>query len=185
MRARDYHYSARATGVVNVTAQKGRRGRAHATSNELITLLAIAKTKNRVKGGRIFTRPRTSRRVYERQRVRIAEDMGNPRLNRINFHKFRHWYGTMLYHETGDIVYMQRKLGHKNINNTLMYIHLEETYLRDIPEEYDVRKVRTVEEAVPLLDAGYEEASEIDGVKLYRKPRKKAAGAVKSGASEI
>jgi len=58
-----------------------------------------------------------------------VEELGNPRPNRINFHKFRHWFGTMLYHETCDIVYVQRMLGHKNINNTLMYIHLEEAYL--------------------------------------------------------
>jgi hypothetical protein len=35
------------------------------------------------------------------------------------------------------------------------------------------------------MEAGYEEASEIDGVKLFRKRRKKAAGAVKSGAGGI
>ena len=172
-------------GVVNVTAEKGSRGRAFALSNELMNLLVAAKVKNRVQDGRIFSKTRTARRVYEKQRTRIAEELGNPRMKRISFHTFRHWYGTVRYHETKDIVYVQRMLGHRNINNTLMYIHLEEAYFRDEAEEYDVRKVRTVEDAVPLLEDGYEEASEIDGVKLFRKRRSKVAGAVRSGAGGL
>lgn len=122
--------------------------------HELMNLLTIARTKNRVGDGRIFTSPRTTRRVYEKQRARKSEELGNPSLKRISFQKLRHWFGTMLYHEKGDIIYFQRMLGHKNVDNTLMYIHLEEAYLRDIPEEFDVRKVRTLEEALPLLEAG-------------------------------
>jgi hypothetical protein len=150
-----------------------------------MNLLVIAKAKNRVQDGLIFTKTRTARRVYEKQRARIAEELGNQRLKKITFHTFRHWFGTMMYHETKDIVYVQRKLGHKNINNTLMYIHLDEAYFGDLAEEYDVRKIRTVEEAVPLIENGYVEASEINGIKLFKKRLQKIAGVVRSGAGEF
>ena len=39
-------------------------------------------------------------------------------------HDLRHFYATMLYHRTKDILLVKEKLGHRNINNTLIYTHL-------------------------------------------------------------
>jgi integrase len=64
---------------------------------------------------------------------RTAHKFGNPRINRITFHTFRHWKATMEYHKTKDILYVMRLLGHKNIKNTLIYTQLvtfeDEDYL--------------------------------------------------------
>jgi len=39
--------------------------------------------------------------------------------------------GTMDYHRTKDILYVMKRLGHKNIKNTLIYIQLEEALFKD------------------------------------------------------
>jgi len=59
------------------------------------------------------------RRNYEKQRRHIAEKLGNPRLNQIKMHSFRHWKATYEYHKTKDILHVMRLLGHKSIQNTL------------------------------------------------------------------
>lgn len=60
--------------------------------------------------------------VFYAQRKHIARKLQNPRLLKIGFHTFRHWKATMLYHQTKDIVYVQQFLGHKRIDNTLLYV---------------------------------------------------------------
>jgi integrase len=40
------------------------------------------------------------------------------------FHPFRHWVDTMLFHKTKNIIYVQQKLGHRCIENTMAYTPL-------------------------------------------------------------
>jgi len=61
---------------------------------------------------------------FEDQRRRIAAKLKNPRLLKISFVTLRHWKATMEYAKTKDIVHVMRILGHKNIQNTLVYTHL-------------------------------------------------------------
>ncbi len=72
----------------------------------------------------------------------------------------------MLYHKTRDIVHVQRKMGHRNIKRTLIYIDLADL---KHDEEYIAKVARTVEEACQMIEAGFEYVTEIDGVKLFRK----------------
>ena len=131
---------------------------------------AYIKKINRVKDpNRIFaSQLKSIRRVYANQRATLARKLQNNRLNRITFHTFRHWHGTWLYHKTRDIIYIQQRLGHKSIQNTLRYIHLSEVYYREENEEYVVKVAKTPQEAIPLISVGFEEASDFNGVKLYR-----------------
>ena len=54
----------------------------------------------------------------------------------IEFARARHWNGTILYHRTKDVLYVMRRLGHRNIKNTLTYIQLEEAIFRDQENAY-------------------------------------------------
>jgi len=81
---------------------------------------------------------------FRRQRKRIADKLQNTRILRITFHTFRHWKATTEYHKTKDILHVKQLLGHKNINNTLVYIQLV-TFESD---EYLTRTAKTVKEAV-------------------------------------
>jgi integrase len=62
--------------------------------------------------------------TYYRARARLAFKLGNPRLKEIHFHTLRHWKATMEYHYTKDILHVKELLGHKEIDNTLIYIQL-------------------------------------------------------------
>jgi len=69
------------------------------------------------------------------------------------------------YHKTKDILYVMKLLGHKNINNTLVY-----TQLVDFSEKEYVTKVAwTLEEACKLIEAGFEYVCEMEGAKIFRK----------------
>jgi len=77
--------------------------------------------------------------------------------------------GTMEYHKTKDILHVKELLGHKNINNTLIYINLERAVFKTSNDEFTVRAVNTLEEACKLLEVGFEYVTDINGKKLFRK----------------
>ena len=60
---------------------------------------------------------------------------------------------------------MKAKLGHKDINNTLIYTHL----VNFSEDEYDTATATTVEEVCELINVGYEYVTEIEGIKIFRK----------------
>jgi integrase len=99
-------------------------------------------------------------------RNRIADKTGNPNIRKITLKSLRHFKGTMTYHQTKDIVYTQRILGHKNIKNTLIYIRLVNFEEKD---EFIVKVAENVTEACQLIEAGFEYITEMEGVKLFRK----------------
>ncbi|MCS7374512.1 MAG: hypothetical protein NDF56_06000 [archaeon GB-1845-036] len=75
----------------------------------------------------------------------------------------------MLYHQTRDILYVIKFLGHKNIKNTLIYVQLEEALFRNDFDEYICKTAKTVDEAKKLIERGFEYVCEVEGVKLFRK----------------
>ena len=73
----------------------------------------------------------------------------------------------MEYQRTKDILHVKALLGHVNIQNTLVYTHLVhfENY------DYVCKTAKTVEEATALIENGFEYVTEMDGVKLFKKPK--------------
>ena len=59
-----------------------------------------------------------------------------------------------------------RLLGHKSINNTLIYTHLVDFEQSD---EYASAIATTIQEAQKLIESGFEYVTEIDSIKLFRK----------------
>ena len=96
----------------------------------------------------------------------LSEQLVNPRLKRINFRTFRHWKATVTYHETKDILYVQRLLGHKSLKNTLVYTHLVDM---DSDESYTVKVAESIEEFTALLESGFEYISDYGEAKVLRK----------------
>ncbi|MEM2781038.1 MAG: hypothetical protein QW791_09305 [Candidatus Bathyarchaeia archaeon] len=60
---------------------------------------------------------------------------------------------------------LSKLLGHKRIQNTLIYTQLIEFQ----GDEYVCRVASTIEEAKQLIEAGFEYICDIEGVKLFRK----------------
>jgi integrase len=106
-------------------------------------------------------------RTFRNRRKALAEKLGNLNLLKITFKTFRHWKATYEYHRTKDILYVKQILGHKNINNTLIYTHLVEFEGED---SYFVKIASTLEEFTELLEKGFEYISEYQGgLKILRK----------------
>jgi len=105
---------------------------------------------------------------YIQQRNRIAQKLNNPRLKKIMFKTLRTWGGTTDYHKTKDILYVMKRLGHKNIKNTLLYVQLEEALFKD-EIDYISKVAKTEAEACVLIESGFDFVCDFDGHKLFRK----------------
>lgn len=100
-----------------------------------------------------------------KQRKKISYKLQNPRINRITFHSLRHFYGTIEYNRTKDILHVKERLGHRNINSTLIYTHL----VNFEGDEYHTSVAKNLKKDQELLEAGFEYVTERDGAKIYRK----------------
>jgi integrase len=98
-------------------------------------------------------------------RKRAAHKLQNLRLQRISFHTIRHWKATVEYAKTKDILYVKELLGHRSLNSTLVYTHL----INFESDEYHSAVAKTVEEAKPLIEAGFEYVCEMENCRLFRK----------------
>jgi len=126
-------------------------------------LIAIRKKS---KSKRIFGKSlKSQHRLLYNQRKNVARKLQNPRIFRITFHTFRHFKATMEYHKTRDILHVMQILGHKNVNNTLVYTQLVDLH----DDEYVSKVAKTVQEACQLVEAGFKYVTEINDVKIFRK----------------
>jgi len=75
----------------------------------------------------------------------------------------------MLYHKTKDVVYVKNELGHKNIENTMIYITIEKALFQVSSDEFVSAVAKTAEEACKLLETGFEHVCDFNGVKVFRK----------------
>ncbi|MEM3536810.1 MAG: site-specific integrase [Candidatus Bathyarchaeia archaeon] len=109
-------------------------------------------------------------RNFGKIRRRLAERIGNERLKLISFRTFRHWKATTEYLKFRDIIYVKEFLGHKSITNTTRYIHLAKAITRQA-NEWICKTASNIEEAKQLIEQGFEYVTEMDGIKLFRKPK--------------
>jgi hypothetical protein len=72
----------------------------------------------------------------------------------------------MEYHRTKDILYVMKLLGHKNINNTMIYTQLIELEEND---QYCTAIAGNIEDARKLVEAGFEYVCDHGNIMLFRK----------------
>jgi integrase len=137
-------------------------------SGKLLSMLNTLPRENEKLFG---TRTRHSLKgTYSRARKRLAHKLGNPRLNEIHFHTLRHWKATMLYHYTKDLMLVAEFLGHREIENTRLYIQLDKQLFKNVPDDkFIIRAAHTVEEATKLGEVGFEPYVIMEGLQLFRK----------------
>jgi len=150
--------------TINQTV-KGHSPRQLKVSNKLIAMLNVMPKASE----RIFpTSYGTMAQCFMQVRKRVARNLQNPRINKISFVTFRHWGATMIYHHTRDILLVKKLLGHKRIKNTLKYTQL----IQFTDDEFDVATATTVEEAKKIVAAGFDYITEMNGIKIFRKPKR-------------
>lgn len=147
--------------------EKHSRCRTIPVTPKTIAMLEALPNKNRY-GKRIFTSsPTNVRYVFNILRKRLAETQQNPRFKQIHIHSFRHFYACNLYRKTRTLKMVQDALGHKSIINTEIYTKL--VVFRECG--YNSATAKTVEEARQLIEDGWEFHLEMDGIKIFRKPK--------------
>ena len=150
--------------AVRVTPEKNGEPRELPISDTMIAMLnLLPKMFQRVFGDGVLA---NFSRNFRKQRLRISHKLQNSRILKITFHSLRHWKASMEYHQTKDIMHVKRLLGHRNINNTMLYTHLV-SFERD--DHFTCRVANTVEEATSLIEAGFDYVCQIDQAKLFRK----------------
>jgi integrase len=145
---------------------KGHRPRQIPVSNRLIAMLNnLPKTSETI----FPVKYATIASCFKHVRKRAAQIHQNPRLLKISFVAFRHWGGTMIAQYTnGNVLTVQKLLGHKNIRNTMKYIGM--INFRD--DEFEVTTATTVEEAKKILSLGFNYITEKNGIMLFRRPKR-------------
>ena len=152
------------SGVIRITPEKGSNPRVLKLSGKLLQMLnnirRNAETEN------VFPSKSCVEAYYYRKRKQIAAKLCNPRLLQISFHTFRHWKATMEYAKTKDILHVMKILGHKSIQNTLVY-----TQLIDFKsDEYVCKTAENAREAAQLVEGGFEYVCTTpEGIMLFKK----------------
>jgi len=147
---------------IRVIPEKNSNPRNLSISNKLVSMLNAMPQNTQ----RAFTYNTDAWiRNYSRQRKKITFKLKNPRLLQIHFHTFRHWKATTEYHKTKDILHVKEMLGHKSINNTLLYTQL--VVFKD--DDFTARVAHSEIESCQLIEAGFEFVCDFNGNKLFRK----------------
>lgn len=148
------------------TPEKGSNPRQFKISDKLVSMLNSLPRKSE----RIFG-PATSlanfRANFTKRRKRIAKTLADPHISKITFHTFRHWSATMLFHKTKNILYVKQQLGHRCIENTMVYTQL----INFESDEWHVAHAKTLEEEDNLVQSGFDfvRYDEREQVAIYRK----------------
>ncbi len=110
----------------------------------------------------------TFARNYNKSRKRIAEKLKNLEINLVTLRSIRHWKATIEYLRTKDFLHLQEVLGHKNIQNTLKYIHLANAISKQ-QDHWICKVAKTLDQATEHVESGFEYVTEMDNIKLFRK----------------
>jgi len=140
-------------------------------SPKLLAMLnALPKHENNMLFG--ATTENMLKNLLFRTRRKLAFKLGNPRINEIHLHTFRHWKATMLYHYKPDLLVVAEFLGHKDIENTRLYVQLEKSLFKNLPNDQFITKVAfSTQQCCDLIEVGFEyvTGSFADGGKIFRK----------------
>jgi len=152
--------------TVYIHAEKGSNDRILRISEQLLTMLNRMKKTN----DKVFQPTKSGLRgTFTSLRNRTALKLSNPRLRKIHLHTFRHWRATTEQHKTHDIYHVKQFLGHKSVQSTEVYIHIDSMMSDYASDNYITKVAHNIEEDAKLIEVGFEFVTERDGLKIYRK----------------
>jgi integrase/recombinase XerD len=153
--------------TIYITAEKGSNDRILPISIQLIEML---NTMSHINNKVFQTTKKGQRNTFDKLKKRVAKKINNPRLNEIHFHTFRHWKATMEYHKIRDIMHVKELLGHKDIESTAVYIHIEKTLWIQTTDEYTSIVTHNIDEETNAINSGFELVRAInETTAIYRK----------------
>ena len=155
---------------VSIKAEKGSNSRIRPLTEQTIEMICNLPHNLPYDKESMFANADDMRGNFFMQKKRLAKQIGNSNIQKISFKTFRHWKGTTEQHKTKDIYHVKGVLGHKSIKNTEKYIHLEEMiYESTANDQFIVKVADTLDDAVKLMEVGFDYHAEVEGHKLFRK----------------
>ncbi len=157
-------------GTINAKACKRGNPRILKLTDNTLALLKTYITETTSK--QLFPSSGDQCRAWTKGRKRTAKKLNRPELTKYRLYDLRHYFATMLYAKTKDILLVKQQLGHKRIEHTLIYTHL----INFANDEYISRTVQlgtptTLKEICELAEAGFTKFTEIDGYQIFRKSK--------------
>jgi integrase len=104
-------------------------------------------------------------KYYRQMRNSLADKLHDQTLKTIRLYDFRHYFATMLYNKTRDILYVKQQMGHRRLETTLIYTQL--LNLND--DEWTCKIATNTKQASELIEAGFQFVAEKDNDMLFRK----------------
>jgi len=155
-------------GIVNITSAKHCNGRALKMKKQTLEMLKVYIVRKELnQNDNLFpTKSENVSTAFRRLRNALAKKLQDPTLQQIRLYDFRHYFASMLYYKTKDILYVKQQLGHKDLRQTLRYTQLVAFNQED---EWHCKTAITLKELKELIEAGFEYITEIDGRKVLRK----------------
>ena len=120
--------------TLNARGCKGHASRTFKLTEETTAML----TKYFAKYGK-FPQSQWICKLWRQHRNAVAEKLQDANIRKIRLYDLRHFYATMLYDKTKDILLVKRQMGHKKLETTMFYTQLV-TFNEE--DEYTVRATR-------------------------------------------
>jgi integrase len=104
---------------------------------------------------------------FRHYRNKTAEKMQDPTIKCIRLYDLRHYFATMTYHRTKDLLFTKQQMGHRKIETTLIYTQLLQFENED---EYTCKIAVDSKQATELIENGFEYvATTPNELMLFRK----------------
>jgi len=113
-----------------------------------------------------FPSSRSMGEIWRRTRNQLAKKLNQPELKNIPMRNLRHYFATMKYDQTKDILLLKSLLGHKKLETTMFYVQL---IVHDNEEEYTCKATKDIKEEMELIEHGFQYVTQTGEYKLYRK----------------
>ena len=104
---------------------------------------------------------------FRKHREKLAVELNEPEILKCSFKTFRTFYGTKCSYKFRDPFEVKYRMGHVQITTTELYIRREQA----MSYEYISLVTRTIEESQQAVEDGFEYVTDMEGVKLWRKPK--------------
>jgi integrase len=158
-------------GIIYPKTAKNGAGRTLIIPNQTLAMLKTYIAKYKIgQAERLTPNRRRLCDIWVNGRNSTASKLQQPELTKIRLYDLRHYFATMLYAKTKDILLVKQQLGHKRIEHTLIYTHL----INFKTDEYISRTVQlgtptTLKEICELAEAGFTKFTEIEGYQIFKR----------------
>ena len=147
---------------------KGGSPRVLKITNRTVNLINKYLSKYKLTDERLFGtwNSETYGKWFRYYRNKTAEAMQDQPIKTIRLYDLRHYFATMLYHKTKDILFVKQQMGHRKIETPLVYPQLLQ-FNQD--ENFTCKVAKNQTEITQLIESGFEYITEMDGLKYFRK----------------